>query len=183
MKTPHDKVPFLLTACAATMISGSNPQDVQIATSSMQKNALKALKGVSGVWRAEGSDKNPFLILQILSQNSSVTIRGVTFQTNAAVQNTQLFIDENDLFDKSAVAVSTSRNFDFSHSFCHITPTVLTSNSCTSRPVVCQCLIVQTIKDNMSKYKPSTSMTHVAIAIRIQFVASLACVTLSEIGA
>ena len=40
--------------------------------------------------------------------------------------------------------------------------TVQTFNSCTSRPDVCQCLVVQTPMDNMSKInKPSTSMAHV----------------------
>ena len=36
--------------------------------------------------------------------------------------------------------------------------TVQTFNSCISRPHVCQCLVVYTPLDNMSKNKPSTSM-------------------------
>ena len=40
--------------------------------------------------------------------------------------------------------------------------TVQTSNSCTSRPDVDQCLVAQTPMYNMSKNKPSTSITHVA---------------------
>ena len=41
-------------------------------------------------------------------------------------------------------------------------PTVQTFNSCISRPGVCQCLVVQTFMDNMSKNKPRISMTHIA---------------------
>ena len=41
------------------------------------------------------------------------------------------------------------------------TNTVQTFNSCTSRPDVCQCLVVQTPMDNV-KIKPSTSMAHLA---------------------
>ena len=43
-----------------------------------------------------------------------------------------------------------------------ITLTVQTFNSCSSRPDVRQCLVVQIIVNNMSKNKPSTLMTHVA---------------------
>ena len=43
--------------------------------------------------------------------------------------------------------------------------TVQTFNSCTSRPDVCQCLVVQSPIDNMSNNRPSTSMTHVATFI------------------
>ena len=38
--------------------------------------------------------------------------------------------------------------------------TVQMFNSCTSSPDVCPCLVVQKPMDNMSKNKPSTSMTH-----------------------
>ena len=38
---------------------------------------------------------------------------------------------------------------------------VLAFNSFTSRPDVCQYLAVQTLMDNMSKNKPSTTMAHV----------------------
>ena len=41
-------------------------------------------------------------------------------------------------------------------------PTVQTLYSCTSRPDSCQCLVVKTPMDDMSKNKPSTAMTHVA---------------------
>ena len=40
--------------------------------------------------------------------------------------------------------------------------TVQTFNSCTSRPVVCQCLVVKAPVDNMSKYNLSTVMAHAA---------------------
>ena len=40
--------------------------------------------------------------------------------------------------------------------------TVQIVNSSTSRPDVCQCLVGQIPIDNMSKNKPSTSMTRVA---------------------
>ena len=43
-----------------------------------------------------------------------------------------------------------------------LAPTVQTFSSCTSRTDVCQCLVVQTLVNNMPKSKPSTSMTHVA---------------------
>ena len=39
---------------------------------------------------------------------------------------------------------------------------VQTFNSCTSRPGVCQCPLVQTPMNNMSENKPSTPVTHVA---------------------
>ena len=48
--------------------------------------------------------------------------------------------------------------------------TVQTSNCCTSRPAVCQCVVVQTTMDNMSKNKPSTSMTHVAFESKLRSV-------------
>ena len=38
---------------------------------------------------------------------------------------------------------------------------VRTFNSCTSRPDVCQCLVVQTSMGNMSKNKPDISIKHV----------------------
>ena len=44
----------------------------------------------------------------------------------------------------------------------HRVGTVQTFNSCTSRPVVYQCLVVEAPVDNMSTYNPSTSMAHVA---------------------
>ena len=40
--------------------------------------------------------------------------------------------------------------------------TVQTFNSCTRRPVICQCLVVQIPVDNISKYNPKTSMAIVA---------------------
>ena len=40
--------------------------------------------------------------------------------------------------------------------------TVKPFDSCTSRPDVCQCLVVHTPMHNMSNEKPSISMTHVA---------------------
>ena len=46
--------------------------------------------------------------------------------------------------------------------------TVHAFNSCTSRPDVCQCLVVQIPIDNMSKNKPSTSMTHVQMQLANQ---------------
>ena len=45
--------------------------------------------------------------------------------------------------------------------------TVRTFNSCTSRPEVCQCLVIQTPMDNMSKNKSSTSQAHVACASKL----------------
>ena len=48
--------------------------------------------------------------------------------------------------------------------------TVQTFNSCTSRPDVCQYLIVQTHFDNMSKCKPSTPMTHVTWRTKLRSV-------------
>ena len=45
--------------------------------------------------------------------------------------------------------------------------TVLTFNSCTSRPDACQCLVVQR---SMSNIKPSTSMTHIACESRLRSV-------------
>ena len=41
--------------------------------------------------------------------------------------------------------------------------TVQTFNSCNSRSDVCQCLVVQTPRNNMSKNKPNTSMIHAVI--------------------
>ena len=48
--------------------------------------------------------------------------------------------------------------------------TVQIFNSCASRPDVCQCLVVQIPIDNMSKNKPSTSMTHVACESKLRSV-------------
>ena len=48
--------------------------------------------------------------------------------------------------------------------------TVLTSNSCTSRPDGRQCLVVQTPLHNISKHKPSTSTTHVACESELRSV-------------
>ena len=47
--------------------------------------------------------------------------------------------------------------------------TVQICNSCTSRPDVCQCLVVQKPMDNMSKHKPNISMTDVACESKLQF--------------
>ena len=49
-------------------------------------------------------------------------------------------------------------------------PTVQTFNSCTSRPDVCYCLVVQTPIDNMSKNKLSTSMAHIACESKLHWV-------------
>ena len=48
-----------------------------------------------------------------------------------------------------------------------IVSTGQTFNSCTSRPDICQCLVVQTPMDNMSKYKPSIPMTHIACKAKL----------------
>ena len=53
----------------------------------------------------------------------------------------------------------------------HIRYTVQIFNSCISRPGVCQCRVVQTPIANMSKNKPSTSMTHVACESKLRPVA------------
>ena len=45
---------------------------------------------------------------------------------------------------------------------CEKRPTVQIFNSCTSRPDVCHCLVVQTSMNNMSRKKPNTSMKHAA---------------------
>ena len=52
----------------------------------------------------------------------------------------------------------------------NICPTVQTFNSCTSRPEVCQCLVVQIPIENMSKHKSSTPMTHVACESELRSV-------------
>ena len=44
-----------------------------------------------------------------------------------------------------------------------IQTTVQTFHSCTNQPDVCQCLVVQTLMGNMSKWKPRTAMTHVHV--------------------
>ena len=44
-----------------------------------------------------------------------------------------------------------------------ISGTVQAFNSCTSRPDVSQCVVVQISMDNMSINKPSTSMTNVVM--------------------
>ena len=48
--------------------------------------------------------------------------------------------------------------------------TVQTFNSCTGRPDVRQCLVVQIPMNNMSKNKPSTPMTHVACDSKLRSV-------------
>ena len=48
--------------------------------------------------------------------------------------------------------------------------TVQTCNSWASRPGVCQCLVVQTPMDNMSKYKPSISMTQVVCESKLRSI-------------
>ena len=45
-------------------------------------------------------------------------------------------------------------------------PTVQRFDSCTSRPKVCQCLVVQTPMDDMSNDEPGTSMTNVHVAYK-----------------
>ena len=54
--------------------------------------------------------------------------------------------------------------------FAHDWATVLTINSCTSRPDVRHCLVVQTPMDNMSKNMPSTPMAHVACRSKLCLV-------------
>ena len=49
-------------------------------------------------------------------------------------------------------------------------PTVQTFNSCTHRPDVCQCLVVHTSMDNMSKNKPSSTLTLVADESKLRSV-------------
>ena len=46
-------------------------------------------------------------------------------------------------------------------------PTVQTFNFCNRLPDVCQCLVVQKPMDNMSKNKPSTSITHVDCELKL----------------
>ena len=46
-----------------------------------------------------------------------------------------------------------------------IVSTVQTFNSCTSRPDVCQCMVVQTLMDNMSKI----SQAHSCLLIKATF--------------
>ena len=53
---------------------------------------------------------------------------------------------------------------------CYIIPIVQTYTSCTSRPDVCQCLVVQTPMHNMSRNIPTTSMTHVACESKLRLV-------------
>ena len=48
--------------------------------------------------------------------------------------------------------------------------TVQTFNFCTSRPDVCQRLVVQIPMDNMSKNKPNTVMTQVACELKLRSV-------------
>ena len=48
------------------------------------------------------------------------------------------------------------------------TSTVQTFNSCTSQPVVSQCLVVQTPMDNLPKKETRTSMTHVACESKLR---------------
>ena len=48
--------------------------------------------------------------------------------------------------------------------------TVQTFNYCASWPDVGQCLVVQTVMNNMSKDKPETSMTHVALKSTLRSV-------------
>ena len=50
------------------------------------------------------------------------------------------------------------------------TVTVQVFNSCTSRPDVCQCMVVQRLVDNMSNNKPSKSMTQ-----QVQIKATFSC--------
>ena len=49
--------------------------------------------------------------------------------------------------------------------------TVHTFNTCTSRPDMCQCLVVRTPMDIMSKNKPSTLMAHVPCESKLRSVA------------
>ena len=48
--------------------------------------------------------------------------------------------------------------------------TVQTFNSCTNRPDVCQCPVVQTPMNNMSENKPSTQVTYVAYESKLRSV-------------
>ena len=48
--------------------------------------------------------------------------------------------------------------------------TVETFNSCSRQPCVCQCLVVQTPMDNMSKDKPGTPTSHVACESKLHSV-------------
>ena len=47
---------------------------------------------------------------------------------------------------------------------------VQTSNFCTSRPDVCQCLVVQTTRITCQKNKPSTQITYVACESKLRSV-------------
>ena len=51
-----------------------------------------------------------------------------------------------------------------------LTATVQAFNSCTSRPDVSQCVVIHIPVDNMSKNKPSTSMTQVACESNLRSV-------------
>ena len=51
-----------------------------------------------------------------------------------------------------------------------IPTTVQIFKFCTSRPDVCQCLVVNTPMDNMTENKKNTSMTHVACASKLRSV-------------
>ena len=52
----------------------------------------------------------------------------------------------------------------------HAFPTVQTFNSCTSRPDICQCLVVQTPIDIMSNKKSNTLITHIACESKLRSV-------------
>ena len=54
--------------------------------------------------------------------------------------------------------------YQFSHS------TLQTFNSCTSRPDVYQCTVVQTPIDNVKQNKPRTLMTHVACELKLRSI-------------
>ena len=50
--------------------------------------------------------------------------------------------------------------------------TVQTFDSCTSRPDVCRCMVVQTLIEYISRNKPNTSMTSIASESKLRLVTS-----------
>ena len=101
---------YMFTACAASMIDGSNADDVTLTASSRTENAFKALRDVSGMWVAGNSDGNPYLIAEIHSL-SPVTIRNIQLSVGTAtsVESTtevRLYISDSIIFDGAMVAVS-----------------------------------------------------------------------------
>ena len=112
------------------------------------------------------------------------TFRDAIHSRSRSGSLTQLKISSENIWMKVAFFQGTSSPSNIAEKIAYFS-TVQTFNSCTSRPDVCQCLVVQIPMDKMSKNKPSTLKTHNSFWIKSENYVQLRghpCIHAKETG-